>query len=67
MLPIESFAHDNGCTLVRAEYGYLKRFPTPTVTEEIRHYSSQYSACLSAHPNNLLVILMEQPGNNRRL
>jgi hypothetical protein len=24
---------------------------TPTVKEEIRHYSSQYSARLSAHPN----------------
>jgi hypothetical protein len=27
----------------------------PTVNEEIRRYSSQYSACLSAHPNNLIV------------
>jgi hypothetical protein len=26
---------------------------TPTVKEEIRHYSSQYSARLSEHPNNL--------------
>jgi hypothetical protein len=25
---------------------------TPTVTEEIRRYSSQYSARLSAHPTN---------------
>jgi hypothetical protein len=36
---------------------------TPTVKEEISHYSSQYSACLSAHPNDLLVNLMEQPDN----
>jgi hypothetical protein len=27
----------------------------------IRHYSSQYNVCLSAHPNDLLVNLMEQP------
>jgi hypothetical protein len=27
----------------------------PTVTEEIRRYSSQYSAHLSAHPNVLMV------------
>jgi hypothetical protein len=29
----------------------------PTVKEEIRHYSSQYSARLSAHPNGLVVNL----------
>jgi hypothetical protein len=39
---------------------------TPTVKEEIHHYSSEYSACLSVHPNNLVVNLMAQP-NNRRL
>jgi hypothetical protein len=37
-----------------------------TVKEEIRRYSSQYSASLSAHPNDLIVNLMELP-NNRRL
>jgi hypothetical protein len=36
---------------------------TPTVKEEIRRYSSQYSARLSAHPNGLAVNLMEQPDN----
>jgi hypothetical protein len=30
---------------------------TPTVKEEIRRYSSQYSARLSAHPNDLIVNL----------
>jgi hypothetical protein len=38
----------------------------PTVIEEIRRYTSQYSARLSAHPNGLVVKLMEQPDNNRR-
>jgi hypothetical protein len=33
----------------------------PTVKEKIRRYSSQYSARLSAHPNNLIVNLMELP------
>jgi hypothetical protein len=32
---------------------------TPTVKEEIRRYSSQYSA----HPNGLVVNLMVQPDN----
>jgi hypothetical protein len=35
----------------------------PTVKEEIRLYSSQYSASLNAHPNGLVVNLMEQPHN----
>jgi hypothetical protein len=38
----------------------------PTIKDEIRHYSSQYSACLSAHSNDLIVNLIELP-NNRRL
>jgi hypothetical protein len=38
---------------------------TATVKEEIRRYSSQYSARLSAHPNGLVVNLMEQPDNRR--
>jgi hypothetical protein len=40
-------------------------FQTPTVKEEIRRYSSQYSARLSAHPNGLVVNLIEQPDNRR--
>jgi hypothetical protein len=48
--------------LVRAEYGYPKGSPkTKTVKEEIRRYISQYSARLSAHPNGLVVNLMELP------
>jgi hypothetical protein len=31
----------------------------PTVKEEINRYSSQYSARLSAHPNYLIVNLIE--------
>jgi hypothetical protein len=42
-----------------------KNLQTPTVTEEIRRYSSQYSARLSAHPNGLIVNLMELPDNRR--
>jgi hypothetical protein len=38
---------------------------TPTVKEEIRRYSSQYSARLSAHPNGLTVNLTELPDNRR--
>jgi hypothetical protein len=36
---------------------------TPTVKEEICRHSSQYSARLSAHPNDLIVNLIELPGN----
>jgi hypothetical protein len=36
---------------------------TPTVKEEIHHYSSQYSARLSAQPNGLTVNLIELPDN----
>jgi hypothetical protein len=34
---------------------------TPTVKEEIRRYSSQYSARFSVHPNAPVVNLMAQP------
>jgi hypothetical protein len=37
----------------------------PIVKEESRHYSSQYSARLSVHSNNLVVNLMAQPDNRR--
>jgi hypothetical protein len=37
----------------------------PTVKEEIRLYSSQYSARLSAHPNDLTVNLIELTDNRR--
>jgi hypothetical protein len=37
----------------------------PTVKEEICCYSSQYSARLSAHPNDLIVNLIELPDNRR--
>jgi hypothetical protein len=38
---------------------------TPTVKEEIRRYSSHYSARLRAHPNDLALNLMELPDNRR--
>jgi hypothetical protein len=40
---------------------------TPTVKEEICQYICQYSARLSAHPNNVVVNLMEQPDHIWRL
>jgi hypothetical protein len=41
----------------------LRDLQIPTVKEEIRRYSSQYSARLSAHTNDLIVNLMELPDN----
>jgi hypothetical protein len=55
MLPARSFARDCRRALVCAEYGYPRDLQTPTVKEEIRHYGSQYSARLSALPNNVVV------------
>jgi hypothetical protein len=40
-------------------------FQIPTVKEEIRRYSSQHSAQLNAHPNDLTVNLIELPDNRR--
>jgi hypothetical protein len=37
----------------------------PTVKEEICRYNSQYSVCLSAHPNDLIANFMELPDNRR--
>jgi hypothetical protein len=62
---VESFAHDSGRTLARAEYGYPKGSPKATVKEEIHRYSSQSTARLSANPNGLVVNLMELPENRR--
>jgi hypothetical protein len=36
----------------------LRALQTPTVKEEIRHFSSRYGARLIAHPNDLAVNLM---------
>jgi hypothetical protein len=47
--------------------GIRRDLQTPTVKEEIRRYISQYSVHLSAHPNDLVVNLMAQPDNSRRL
>jgi hypothetical protein len=60
-LPVEMFAYDSGRigTVIRRD------FQIPTIKVEIRSYSSQYSARLSEHPNDLTVNLMELPDNRR--
>jgi hypothetical protein len=40
-------------------------FHMPTVKEEIRTYSSHYSHRLSAHPNDLILPLLEPPDLRR--
>jgi hypothetical protein len=37
----------------------------PSVKEEISHYSSHYSARLTAHQNDILLTLLEQPERKR--
>jgi hypothetical protein len=44
-----------------------RNLQTPTVEEEIRQNSSQYSAGLSAHPKDVVVNIMAQADNNRLL
>jgi hypothetical protein len=63
--PIESLAHDSGRTLVVPNTVIRRDIQIPTVKEEIHRYSSQYNARLSAHPNDLIVNLMELPDNRR--
>jgi hypothetical protein len=62
---IDSLAHDSGRSSVCAEYDYPKGSVIPTVKKEIHRYSSQYSARLRAHPNDLIVKLIELPVNRR--
>jgi hypothetical protein len=46
---------------------YRMRLPKgSSVTDEIRRFSSQYGARLSAHPNDLAVNLMAQPDDNMK-
>jgi hypothetical protein len=52
--------------IVDAPWGMLnmviqRDLHTPTVKEEICRYSSQYSARLNAHPNDLIINLTETP------
>jgi hypothetical protein len=37
----------------------------PSVKEELSHYSSHYSARLTAHPNDILLTLLEPPERKR--
>jgi hypothetical protein len=41
----------------------LRDLQIPIVKEEIRRYSSQYSAHLSAHPNYIIVNVIELSDN----
>jgi hypothetical protein len=65
---LECFQSKVLCTIVDASWHMWnvviqRDLRTPTVKEEICHYSSQYSVRLSVHPNDLVVNLMAQPNN----
>jgi hypothetical protein len=67
---LERFQSEVLCTTVDAPWYVTnmvirRDLHTLTAEEEIRHYSSQYSARLSVHPNDLVVDLMAQPNNGR--
>jgi hypothetical protein len=64
-LPIESPAHDSRRTMVYAEHFIQQDLQIPSVKEEISHYSSHYSARLTAHPNGILLTLLEPPERKR--
>jgi hypothetical protein len=62
-LPIESLIVD---ALWHVPNTVMRRdLQIPRVKEEIRRYSSQYNARLSAHPNDPTANLMELPDNRR--
>jgi hypothetical protein len=67
---LERFQTKALCMIVDAPWfvlnmGIQKGLQTLTVKEETCSYSSQYNAHLSAHRNDLAVILMAQPHNSR--
>jgi hypothetical protein len=67
---LERFESKALCMIVDAPWYVLntviqKDLQTLTVKEEVLNCSSQYSARLSAHPNDLIVNLMELPDNRR--
>jgi hypothetical protein len=43
----------------------IRKDPQTRTVKELGRYSSQYSARLSAHPNELIVNLIELPDNRR--
>jgi hypothetical protein len=60
----------NPCMIVDAPWYVLnthirRDLQIPSVKEEISHYSSHYSARLTAHPNDILLTLLEQPERKR--
>jgi hypothetical protein len=69
---LERFQSKALCMIVEAPW-YVpntviqRGLQTPRVKEEILCHSSQYSARLSAHPNSLVVNLMEESDNRRLL
>jgi hypothetical protein len=58
-LPIESFAQIVEASWYVPNTVIRRDLQTPTVKVETHRYSSQYSARLSAHPNDLIVNLIE--------
>jgi hypothetical protein len=56
-LSIKGPAHNRRCTVVCAEQSHLSKKKSAA--------TDQYSARLSAHPNDQIVTLMEIPGNRR--
>jgi hypothetical protein len=63
--PIESLVHVINASWYVSNMVIWRDLQIPAVKEEIRCYSSQYSAHLSAQPNDLTVNLMELPDNRR--
>jgi hypothetical protein len=73
--PIRTYGIQLRCTASTSNIEIIERFQSKAlrmivdafwyVKEEIRRYSSQYSARLSTHPNDLIVNLIELPDNRR--
>jgi hypothetical protein len=65
MLPIEKALHMVVDTpWLNLNMVFWRDLKTPAAKEEICHYSSYYSTLLSAHRNDLVVILIMHPSND---
>jgi hypothetical protein len=65
--PVEDLAHNSGPTLLVPNTIISTELQISAVKEEIQRYSSQYSARLTAHPNDLIANLIGLPHNRRLL
>jgi hypothetical protein len=61
LLPCAAYFQSKALRMIVGTFWYMpntiirRDLQTPTVKQEIHRYSSQYSACLSVHQNDIIV------------